>query len=292
MDASLDFLRGKMVVIFGCGYIGVALARAVRAAGAEVWGVTRNPDRVAELKASGIHGVEAELSSGQWRVRVPDRAEFAINCVSASSGDAAGYRQSYIEGNKAIATWAYNGWCGHFLYTSSTGVYAQGKGLEVDESAPLHGGTERTFLLRAAEDAALRVRCDVTTIARLAGIYGPARHHFLDTVLSGAPIPGSPDDYMNLIHRDDVVSALLALMDVACGGVLNVSDGAPAPRGEVAAWIANRAARPAPVFDGSAGRGTPSRRIIARRITTRTGWRPRFPSFREGFAALMDPTER
>ncbi|MCH7678812.1 hypothetical protein IID10_05515, partial [candidate division KSB1 bacterium] len=36
--------------------------------------------------------------------------------------------------------------------------------------------------------------------------------------------------YVNLIHRNDIISALVALLDVRHHGVLNLSDDAPEPR--------------------------------------------------------------
>jgi nucleoside-diphosphate-sugar epimerase len=286
---TLQFLKGKALVVFGCGYLGGAVARLAKAGGAEVWGVTRNAERIAELKAAGIHAVEADLLDKRWRVRVPDRADFVLNSISASTQDADGYRRSYIDGNKAIATWAYQGHCAHFIYCSSTGVYAQGGGREVDETAPLHGGGDRAELLRLGEDAACRIKSDVLTVARLAGIYGPGRHHFLNTVAAGGPIPGEGEDYMNMIHRDDAASALIALFRGSEARAFNLSDNSPATRAEVATWIRARLGMPAPEFAGgeSSRRGTPSRRIVSSRIRQRTGWSPVYPDYKAGFESLL-----
>ena len=59
-------LSGKRLVIFGCGYVGSAVARAARAAGARVEALTRNPEKAAALRASGLaRVVVAELSAEQ-----------------------------------------------------------------------------------------------------------------------------------------------------------------------------------------------------------------------------------
>jgi nucleoside-diphosphate-sugar epimerase len=284
---DLGFLKDKMLVVFGCGYLGGEVARRAAKAGARVWGVTRNPELVEALKLDGVTGVHAELASGAWMARVPNKAEFAVNCVSAASPDLAGYKQSYIDGNRAIATWVHRGACDHFIYTSSTGVYAQGHGGEVDESAPLHGGTERTFALRSAEEMALKVRAGVSSILRLAGIYGPGRHQFLDKIRSGGPIPGRPDDLMNLIHRDDAAAAILVLLKQGLGGIFNLSDNHPVRREDAAKWVCERLGLPPPEFTGENTRSTPNRKIVAARIQRRTGWKPAYEDFRAGFGSLL-----
>ena len=46
-------------------------------------------------------------------------------------------------------------------------------------------------------------------VLRLAGIYGPRRHYLLDLLRSGeSVIAGAGDYFLNLIHRDDVVTAI------------------------------------------------------------------------------------
>jgi len=44
-------IAGKRLVIFGCGYVGSALARSAVAAGALVEALTRNPEKAAALRA-------------------------------------------------------------------------------------------------------------------------------------------------------------------------------------------------------------------------------------------------
>ena len=65
-------------------------------------------------------------------------------------------------------------------------------------------------------------------ILRLAGLYGPDRHLFLENVRNGETQSGDGDRILNLIHRDDAVSALFAVLqagDQNIGRIYNVSDG-------------------------------------------------------------------
>ena len=77
--------------------------------------------------------------------------------------------------------------------------------------------------------------------------------------------------------------------------MFNVSDGQPAPRQELVTWLAEKMGVEPPVFSGppnlpsgsvSTGKA-PNRRIDNGRIREELGWEPRYPSFREGYEALL-----
>lgn len=292
---------GKRLVIFGCGYVGSAVAQAALAAGARVEALTRNPEKAAALRAHGLtQVVVAELSSPDWHGQIAGGPDFVVNCVSAGGGSD-GYRQSYVAGLQSILAWAGRGGApiGTLVYTSSTSVYPQGHGMVVDEFAPAEGGTpngrtirESEILLQSAPASAVRRHF----ILRLAGIYGPGRHHLLDQLRTGAAALGGSGDYhLNLAHREDIVAAILACLvappEVA-SEIFNVADTAPVRRAEVVAWLAARLDRPVPAFDGGttarrAGAPMPDRIISSGKIQRVLGWRPQFPDYRAGFENLL-----
>jgi nucleoside-diphosphate-sugar epimerase len=115
----------------------------------------------------------------------------------------------------------------------------------------------------------------------------------LDEIRSGT-VSGGAEDRLNLIHRDDAVSAILHCFnapDATPGDVFNVSDGAPATRGEIANWTAHRLGIPAPLFTGAprgSRRPVPLQRtIISTKLQSALQWKPQFPTFREGYDALL-----
>ena len=146
-------------------------------------------------------------------------------------------------------------------------------------------------------------------VLRLAGIYGPGRHHLLEQVRAGE-VAGTGEHHLNLIHRDDVVSAIAACITAAPDAgneILNVADDGRARKDEVVHWLAHQLAEnaatglsavmyahqlglPAPRFTGRIiGRraATPDRVIANDRLKARLGWRPRYPTFRDGYANLL-----
>ncbi|MBL9216931.1 MAG: NAD-dependent epimerase/dehydratase family protein [Opitutaceae bacterium] len=292
-------LQGKRLVIFGCGYVGSALADAALAAGARVGTLTRNPEKAAALRAKGIEVVVADLAAADWHAQVAGGADFVVNCVS--SGGSKNYRRSYVEGMKSILTWAARGPApvGTLVYTSSTAVYPQGGGAVVEETAPAEGATpngaiirESEVLLQAAPAAAVRRHF----ILRLAGIYGPDRHHLLDQLREGRPVLGGSGEHrLNLVHRDDIVAAILACLTAPAAvgsGIFNVADTGPVARAEVVRWLADRLGRPVPGFDGATttrrgGAPMPDRIISSVKIQRVLGWRPQYPDYRAGYEKLL-----
>jgi nucleoside-diphosphate-sugar epimerase len=296
-------IAGKRLVIFGCGYVGSALARAAVAAGASVEALTRNPEKAAVLRAAGLaRVVVADLATDAWHGQIAGSADFVVNCVSSGGADA--YRQSYVGGMQSVLVWAAKGAApvGTLVYTSSTSVYPQGGGAVVDETAPAEGATPNGAIIRESETLLQHAPASAVRrhfILRLAGIYGPGRHHLLDQLRAGAAqLGGSGAHRLNLAHRDDIVAAILACLGApaAVGSDLfNVADSVPALRAEVVGWLAGRLGRPVPGFDGSAttrrgGSPMPDRIISNARIQRVLGWRPQYPDYRAGYEAILGTT--
>jgi nucleoside-diphosphate-sugar epimerase len=207
------------------------------------------------------------------------------------------------------------------VYTSSTSVYPQDNGARVDESAPISPRDERAAILIESE-ALLHVggapsprtkAGGESTLLRLAGIYGPSRTHLVEQVRLGE-VSGQPGNHLNLIHRDDVCSAIWAAFalnpalsprgDAARGDdaatdlefpsgvrIFNVVDDAPATKAEVVQWLAERMGVSPPRFTGQPAAGrrgvTPDRIILNSRLKQQLGWTPQFPTFREGYAKFL-----
>ncbi len=292
-------LAGKRVVIFGCGYVGTALALEALARGASVTALTRNGARAAVLREQGIDAIVADLASEDWHPRIAPAPDYALNCVSSGGGGVDGYRRSYRDGMASILDWARRGGrVGTLVYTGSTSVYPQGNGARVDETAPtpVSALSERAQLLVATEsllrDAAAET-CGRWFILRLAGIYGPGRHHFIDQVRSGEA-SGNGQQHLNLIHRDDIVAAILACFvasPAVRNGVFNLCDDEPERKSVITAWLASRLGVPEPRFTGEPAGGrralTPDRIIANDKAKSELGWWPRYPSFREGCTELL-----
>ncbi len=127
------------------------------------------------------------------------------------------------------------------------------------------------------------------TVLRLGGIYGPGRTSLLERARSG--VPGGPA-FTNRIHRDDAAAALLhlALLPTAEPCYVGV-DCEPATEAEVLAWLARRLgvtpAEAPGVAPSSSRRARGSKRCRNARLLA-SGFRFRYPTWREGYEALLD----
>jgi nucleoside-diphosphate-sugar epimerase len=303
-----DSQAGRSLLVLGAGYVGGAFVRDAVGRGLRVTALTRNVEQAAMLRAAGCSQViEADLASDAWHAAADSPFGFVLNCVSAGRGGATGYRHSYVEGMRSIGHWlARQPRGGTIVYTSSTGVYPQGGGARIDEAAPTDGVGENGALLREAESELARGARAADWrwfVLRLAGIYGPGRHGMLDELRNGtAALRGDPAHRMNLVLRDDVCGAIWACFGAAPevrDEIFNVSDGTPAPRAEVAAWLAARLGVTCPTFgveaaDSGAGanpfggrRRAPDRIIVTEKVRRVLGWRPRFADYRTGYEAIL-----
>lgn len=283
-------------MIFGCGYVGAEVARQAVARGLRVTALTRNAAKAEVLRSAGIEAVVADLAGEAWHGAIAGGADFVVNCVSSGGGGIEGYRRSYVEGMASVLAWARKrGSAGTMIYTGSTSIYPQGGGVTVDETATTDGGGERARILGEAENL-LRANggaCARWFVLRLAGIYGPGRHHLLEQVRTGE-VAGRGDYRLNLIYRDDIAAAVWAALGASVevtNEIFNLADDGATTKAEIVGWLAARLGVAVPHFTGEPAAGrrevTPDRVIANKKAKATLGWRPDFPTFREGYEKIL-----
>jgi nucleoside-diphosphate-sugar epimerase len=294
-----EFFRGKRLIIFGAGYVGGEVARQAVKLGLLVTALTRNPANVSRFAADGCEVVIDELAADTWHKKIPGGADYVLNCVSSGGGGIEGYQRSYVEGMQSILAWAgSSSGVRTMLYTSSTSVYPQSGGALVGETASTEGAGDTAQILLEAE-ALLREASPETLrrwfIFRLAGIYGPGRHHLLDQLRAGeTEFSGRGEHRLNLVHRDDIVAAIFSAFAAPpelANQIFNLTDDAAVPKSDVVNWLAARLGRAPPRFTDTSvviRRAETLDRVIANhKIKAALGWCPRYPDFRAGYDALL-----
>lgn len=272
------------IFIVGAGYVGMATASLLAAAGHVVDVGRRTTDGRA-----GSHAMDVLRP-----VTYPEAlraADCIIYCVAADGFTPDAYRAAYVDGLQRVIEAAAKGAARRLIFVSSTGVYGQDDGSVVDEASPAEprGFSGRTIL----EGEALLAAAPFAAAAiRFSGIYGPGRDRLVRMVRSRTPVSlKGRAAITNRIHRDDCARALQHLAGQPALAPLYLgSDEAPTPMGEILDWIAERLGVPAlPVGDGegeSLQRGG-NKRISSARLRGE-GFRFRYPTYREGFAAILD----
>jgi nucleoside-diphosphate-sugar epimerase len=273
------------VLVIGCGYIGLPLARQLSQKGWDTIALTASPESAARLQKEPFRVFATDISSPRWTEHLPDQ-EFtvAIHCASSGGRGVDGYRAVYLEGTRNLLS---AGRHKHLIFTSSSSVYAQTDGRPVTEDSPADPPTETGKILRLAEELTL---AHDGTVARLAGIYGPGRCVPLRKLLAGTATIDEPGNrVLNQIHRDDAAAALSLLAEQKARGIYNVADNRPVTQQEWYTWVCDRVDRPMPPFqppDLQRKRGWTNKRVQNEKLR-RLGWSPRFPSFREGIESIL-----
>lgn len=275
------------VLIAGCGYVGSALAERLGVDGHEVWGLRR---RVAGLPP-GVRPFEADLALPATLAGLPQGLEAVFYLVAPGGSDDALYRTAYVEGlsNLLEALERDRQRPRRVFFASSTAVYAQDDGSWVDEdseTAPHHFSGRR--LLQGEELLAGSGFAHV--VVRFGGIYGPRRNRLIERVRTGrARFHAHPPQYTNRMHRDDCAGALRHLLGLASPASLYLGvDSDPADEETVMNWLAGSLGAPAPRPAGPDDpRGARGNKRCRNARLLASGYELRYPSFREGYTAIL-----
>jgi nucleoside-diphosphate-sugar epimerase len=280
------------VLIIGCGFLGETAAEFFSAHAKRVLGLVRSHESLAALSALsgrafevGTCDVTDSESMNGWVPRLRG-VPLAIYAVSAGRGGAETYAEVYREGlRRVIDQWRPE----RIIFVSSTSVYGQDDGSWVNEGSPTLPDRETGRILLEAEKLALAAGGGV---ARFSGIYGPGRSMLLKKFLAGdAVLENGGHRWMNQIHREDGAAALFAMGDSSIpAGIYNVSDDRPVTQRELYGWMAQFLDRPLPpegALDLNRKRGVTSKRVGNGKLHA-TGWRPRYPSYRDALPQLID----
>lgn len=278
------------ILIAGCGAVGSRLGLMLTADGHEVWGLRRQADAV----PAPVWPLAADLRDRVSLIGLPEGLNYIFYTASAGRFDEAAYRAAYVDGlhNLIEVLRAGEQEPRRLVFTSSTGVYGQTDGEWVDEDSPTEPpGFSGRCLLEG--ERLLLGGPYPATVVRLAGLYGPGPGRLLDLVRQGQAVcPSGPPRYTNRIHRDDAASALRHLMGLENPAPIYVGvDNEPAELGTVYRWLANRLGVPEP-RGGTAGEGLRpqggNKRCRNRRLLA-TGFTLRYPTYREGYGAILAP---
>lgn len=278
------------LLVFGYGFSAQALARRLKPRGWAIAATFRTDS--AALAADGVAPVPLDD---------PDRLAAEVSAATAILVTAPP-AQAGCPGHAALAPvlaqgQARPGWIG---YLSTTGVYGDRQGRWVNERSRLAAISTEGARRVGAEQDWLRTGADLglaVTRFRLPGIYGPSRS-VLDRLRAGtARRIVAPGQVFSRIHVDDIAAGLAASIDrPRPGAAYNLCDDEPCPNSEVIAYGAEMLgmAPPPEIALAEAGLSPAASRFYAesKRVSNalakaELGWRPAYPSYREGLAAIL-----
>lgn len=274
------------VLVAGAGYVGGALAERLAADEHEVWALRRNPERL----GGEVHSIKGDLCDASTLGGLPEGLDYVFYTAGAAGFDEGSYRAAYVDGVRNLlgALTNRDQRLTRVLFTSTTGVYAQMDGGWVDEASPTtpEGFSGKTVL--EGEGLFSDSAFDCVSL-RLGGIYGPGRTGLIDRVRGGEAVLEERDRYLNLIHRDDAVGALVHLMGLESPESVYVGvDSDPQDWNGLVRWIVGELRLPEPGFstDESGRRPYRNWRCSNGRLLG-VGYVFKYGSCREGYRGLL-----
>ncbi|MBL8555304.1 MAG: SDR family oxidoreductase [Phenylobacterium sp.] len=278
--------------LFGYGFTGRALARRLAAEGWSTAATFRDPATRDAISADGA----TPLDLADRDAITEALGETTALLITAPPGPQGCPGLNSLVGPLAEAG-AFPDWTG---YLSTTGVYGDRRGGWVTEDSRLAAQSVEAARRVGAERDWLEVGRGMgltVMLFRLPGIYGPGRSA-LDRLREGrARRIAAPGQVFSRIHVDDLAAGLAAsIARPRAGAAYNLCDDEPAPNSDVIAYAARLLEmEPPPEIPLAQAALSPaamrfygeSKRVSNARAKAELGWRPAYPTHREGLRAIL-----
>jgi nucleoside-diphosphate-sugar epimerase len=270
----------SLLFVFGMGYSARRLAARLVAAGWQVEGTSRAKD------ADFGPEVRALQWGGEGEVRTKPGAHWLVTLPPDADGCPAARAMAKRTGEAASVT-----------YLSTTGVYGDLGGGWAMEWSPVNPGSARATARVLAERQWLEATGGAARIVRLPGIYGRGRSPFERLRDGTATRVVKAGQVFSRVHVEDIARGLeCLLLKPDLTGVFHLCDDEPAPPQDVTAFAAGLLGMPPPpdVAIADAGLSPMARsfyaeckRVSNARAKAALGWRPLYPSYRDGLYAVL-----
>jgi nucleoside-diphosphate-sugar epimerase len=302
------------------GAVGTRLVPQLIEAGHEVVAMTRTPGKAAALREAGAmpvvaDGLDRDAVLGAVTGAAPDVVIHQLTALS-DMGNLRRFDDAFAltnrlrtEGTDHLLAAARAAGARRLIAQSYAGwPFAREGGPVKDETAPLDPDPPRhqrasLAAIRELEGAVTGASDLEGVVLRYGGFYGPGTslglggEHVEAIRARKFPVVGSGAGIWSFTHIDDAAAATVLALDHGAPGIYNIVDdepaavsewlpevarilGAPAPR-HVPAWVGRLAAGEVGVSAMTRIRGASNAK--AKR---ELGFRPRYPSWRDGFRAL------
>jgi len=280
---SCHINKPQSALLLGAGYVARALTPVLRAQGWEVSVTTRSGQtNLRDVTCYAFHGAASPALQAAF-----SSADLILSSIPPLKSGA----------EPALSALAHltprANWIG---YLSATSIYGNRDGQWAFEGEAPSPSLARGRARADAELAWIETLWPVH-IFRLAGIYGPGRAPFEKLKSGTARAILKEGHVVNRIHVDDIILALLLSLDApAPQSLYNLADGHPAPPQDVLDYAAGLLGLPPPpridltdpiISDMSRSFYAETKRINADKARQELGWRPVFPSYRDGLSAIL-----
>jgi len=308
----------RVLVVGASGAIGTRLVPQLKERGHEVIGTYRSPGNAGKVRALGAEPVALDiLDPGEVRRVIRETGPEAVIHQATALANMR-FSRSLDRGFALTNRIRTEGTDNLLAAARDAGVrrlvaqrfasfrYARTGGMVKTEDDPLDAAPpamarETNAAMRHLDEAVIAAG---GTALRYGGFYGAGDEGLPGPVRKRQyPVIGAGTGVTSFIQLDDAAAATVLALELGATGLFNIVDDDPAPVREwlpvLAKALDARPPRRVPVWLAAliAGRGgvtmmTESRGASNAKAKRELGWAPRYPSWRQGFAAVYGGPDR
>jgi nucleoside-diphosphate-sugar epimerase len=214
------------IAIIGCEYIGYPLAKLFNDKGYQITAMTKNVKDLKKLKNLSQKIIIYKKVTTEDLLPIVEYNDTIILSIPTDPHET--YEETFLTMVNAIKKAAsIVRQPKTIIYTSRSIVYGEQNGLWVDEAAVLHPTDKKEQVLIETEKTLLTLQQIgwSVCILRLSEVYGPSfeiskkiitRSDYFSTK--------SGDNYTNMVHLDDIISAINHCLSFKLEGIYNLTD--------------------------------------------------------------------
>lgn len=269
-------------VIFGCGYVGKAVARrwqsrfpltATTTSAARVSELEAFADRVVIVRGNDEVGVRSLLHNQ------------TVVLLSIGAPHAEAYEETYLQTAKTlVSVLADVPTVKQIIYTGSYAVYGDRGGEWVNETTPVQPANRNGDILVETEQILLSAATPQRQVCifRLGGIYGPGRELVkIFQRAAGTTRPGAGTDAANWSHLEDIVGAIAFAQAHALNGIYNLVGTVPLTTRELLDRICTAHKLPPVMWDASQPSVRPYNARVSNQKLRNAGYHFMYPEIQE-----------
>jgi nucleoside-diphosphate-sugar epimerase len=263
------------ISVVGCGWLGLPLAIDLQEGDHNIVATCRSQQKAGELAQLGFDVECFELGEELGHNRLARLFTSKVLVLNVPVGRKSPTTEHYVQHMKALLKHASNSQIQNLIFISTTSVYGDNSGTVTEQRAA--SPQTQSGQINLAVEALVRERfAGSSTIIRAAGLVGKDRHPA--NYLAGKVGLLNPDNVVNLVHQDDVVCAITAVIERDIWGqTLHLSALEHPTRAQYYTWAAEKLGLNAPKFvDGT---GVPvGKKIDATRSLQKLDLSLKYPS--------------
>lgn len=222
----------NILVLGANGYIGSRLVERLIEAGHHVRGLVQDEDKSAPLEKRGMEVRVGDISHPEASKTLTRDIEIIFDLIGYCRTETKIARAILEDGTRSLVDDAKPGQLKKFIFASNLSVYGNPqKDARLNEKSPTKPGYPVGQLTLAAEGFLLEEL--PTVIIRVASVYGPGRDYLQSLKAGTLRLLNDGENWQSRIHREDLVSILIAAMELADPGEIFIAaDDAPTTQKE------------------------------------------------------------